>query len=265
MCVCLLWMLAGFAAAAQNPSDLFAKAPPAVDQALRQRVTPFFQAHVDGRFRQAEQYVAEESKDAFYEAEKRRCRSFEIVRINYEENFSKAGVVINCETEVLIPPKGLVAVRMPLASRWKVVDRDWYWYVESRPTVDSPFGKMTASPRSQGQGTPLPTGPSPADLAKMVTLDRNTLFFPPLSAGEAEIVVSNSMEGQVRVEIAPLSATDVKAEMDKTVIGGRGEGKLRVRYQPDASKPRQPGSSEEIRLTVQPISREYVVMVKFLQ
>ena len=59
-------------AAAQDPADLFRKAPPEVDDALRQRVTAFYQAHVDGKFRAADQFVAEDSKDAFFEAPKRR-------------------------------------------------------------------------------------------------------------------------------------------------------------------------------------------------
>ncbi|MBM3775494.1 MAG: hypothetical protein FJW37_10065, partial [Acidobacteria bacterium] len=50
-------------AAAQAPSDLFEKAPPEIDRALRERAARFYQAHVDGQFRKAEALIVEDSKD----------------------------------------------------------------------------------------------------------------------------------------------------------------------------------------------------------
>ena len=69
------WMLAAFVscavvAAQTKPTDIFEKAPPEVDNALRERVSKFFQAHVDGKFRLAEEVIAEDSKDFFYNMEK---------------------------------------------------------------------------------------------------------------------------------------------------------------------------------------------------
>ena len=54
-------------AAAQTATNPFDKAPPNVDDALKTRVTEFYQDHIDGKFRKAEQLVAEDSKDAFYD------------------------------------------------------------------------------------------------------------------------------------------------------------------------------------------------------
>ncbi len=256
---------AALAAPAQNPGDLFTQAPPVVDQALRERVRAFFQAHTDGKFRLADQYVAEDSKDAFFEADKRRCRSFEIIRISYEENFEKAAVVVNCETEMMMPPKGLVTLKMPVVSRWKVVNRDWSWYTEPRKVVDTPFGKMSAGSSSAGVAPAIPRGPSPEDLGKMVTLDRNTLLFLPDSAGSAEVVINNAMAGQVHVTVASMKGTDLKVEPDRMSINGNGEAKLNIRFNPDSSNPRGGGSSQEIRLMVQPINREFLITVKFLK
>src|SRR5262249_39351996 len=72
----------------QDPADLFSKAPPAIDEVLRSRITEFYQAHKEGKFRLAEKLVAEESKDIFFEADKRRCREFKIARVSYEEQFT---------------------------------------------------------------------------------------------------------------------------------------------------------------------------------
>ncbi|MBM3748697.1 MAG: hypothetical protein FJW34_23225, partial [Acidobacteria bacterium] len=87
----LLWL--------QNPADLFQKAPPAVDEAVRARVKQFFQAHVDGKFRAAAEVVAEDSQDAFFAANKPRCYSFEITKIEYLDEFTRATAVVACEMD----------------------------------------------------------------------------------------------------------------------------------------------------------------------
>jgi hypothetical protein len=48
-------------AAAQQPAELFSKAPPTVDAALRARISKFYQLHVESKFRQAEALVAEDT------------------------------------------------------------------------------------------------------------------------------------------------------------------------------------------------------------
>src|ERR1044071_5965016 len=79
---------------AQAPADLFHKAPPAVDEALRARIAKFYQLHVDSKFRQAEALVAEDSKDFFYSANKPKYLGFEIKQIIYSDDFTKARAVV---------------------------------------------------------------------------------------------------------------------------------------------------------------------------
>ena len=50
-----LMLTAGGFLAAQPASDLLEKAPPHIDKLLRERVRFFYQAHVDGKFRLADQ------------------------------------------------------------------------------------------------------------------------------------------------------------------------------------------------------------------
>src|SRR5260370_24279308 len=73
--------------------SLFDKAPPDVDEALRARITGFYQAHVDKKFRQADQFVAEDTKDFYYESNKPAYLSFNIGKITYSENFTKAKAI----------------------------------------------------------------------------------------------------------------------------------------------------------------------------
>src|SRR5262252_4422911 len=97
LCVCAASCLA------QSPADLFNRPPADVDKALRVRITEFYQDHVDGKFRQAEALVAEDTKDFFYSANKPKYLSFEIQRIDYSDGFTRAKATVLCEQYVLMP------------------------------------------------------------------------------------------------------------------------------------------------------------------
>src|SRR5580700_10515939 len=73
------------------------QAPPDVDQELRARVSGFYQNFLDDSYspRKAEPYVAEDTKDYFYNALKQKYQSFQIVKITYSDNFTKAVVVVS--------------------------------------------------------------------------------------------------------------------------------------------------------------------------
>ena len=90
-----------------------AKVPPEVDQALRARVAKFYQAHIDGKYRAADQLVAEDSKDAFFGMAKPHIKSFEIIRIDYSESFTKAEVALLCPADWFLRGQK-VAVKIPL-------------------------------------------------------------------------------------------------------------------------------------------------------
>jgi hypothetical protein len=83
--------------AASVPAQEKLAPPRELDAALRDRVQKFFQAHVDGKFRAADQYVAEESKDAFFSADKPRYLSFELASITYSDQFTRATALVTCE------------------------------------------------------------------------------------------------------------------------------------------------------------------------
>jgi len=66
-----LILLAILSCSAWAQSDNPFNRPPAdVDQALRARITEFFQFHVTGEYRKAEALVAEDTKDYFYDHNK---------------------------------------------------------------------------------------------------------------------------------------------------------------------------------------------------
>ena len=152
----VLLVLAVSIASAQVSSDLFEKAPPHVDEALRAKVTFFYQSHVDGKFRQADTVVHEDSKDAFFVADKEKYREFEIVKIQYEEDFTKARAVTAVGKDFFMPGAGKLPVTVPLTTFWKLEDGEWWWYVTpydgSRETA---FGTMKAGPDVEDTSSPF--------------------------------------------------------------------------------------------------------------
>src|ERR1035438_2675358 len=98
-------LFALFAAlACAQPNDPFKPKPPAdVDAALRARILEFFDLHVKGQFRKAEELVAEDTKDFFYSANKPKYLGCDLSSIDYSENFTKANAVMVCEIYIMEP------------------------------------------------------------------------------------------------------------------------------------------------------------------
>jgi hypothetical protein len=133
----------------QSFVNLFDKAPPHIEQALRERINFFYQMHVEGKFRQADQAVHEDSKDVFFGAEKRKYKGFKLVSITYEENYTKAKVVVEVDDEFLFLPGGRMPVKRPISSLWKYGDAQWWWHVipyNAEEGKDSPFGILKETP-----------------------------------------------------------------------------------------------------------------------
>src|SRR5580700_2741826 len=120
-------VLIGCSVGFSQTSDVFDKAPPEIDEALRARVDQFYQAHVKGKYSEAFPLVAEDFRDDFIGASKDQYKSCQTVRINYSENFTKASALESCKGEWRWRGH-VMPVTMPLTSYWKVVDGQWYWY-----------------------------------------------------------------------------------------------------------------------------------------
>jgi hypothetical protein len=220
--------------------------PPEVDAALRDRVQKFFQAHVDGKFRVADQYVAEESKDIFFSAEKPRYLSFEIASITYSDHFTRATATVNCEREIVMPMGGAFKMKFPRASLWKLIDGQWFWYVPQVDSVETPFGKMTPGPAVGSQAPPavdVSKGPTVADVLNMVTADRSDITLSPRQPS-AEAVFTNRMPGHVTLAITSPALPGLEAKFDRTELGPNEVAHLVVRTTAGQTGPQSPRTVE---------------------
>lgn len=200
-CACMLF-------AQDKPSETGPVPPPDVDAALRARISQFYQAHVDGKFRVADEVVAEESKDAFFAAAKPRYHSFQIVRINYSDNFTKADAVVFCKSDWFFNGKVSV-VNLPASSTWKVIDGKWFWYAVVSNEQKTPFGTMHFDTGKQSDGAqagPAPVIPGdPQVLAQRilqsVRTDKQALMLSGYEPSSGEVKITNGLQGSISIRV----------------------------------------------------------------
>ncbi len=224
-------LLAGLAAAQDNP---FNKPPADVDAALRARITEFYDLHVKGQFRKADALVAEDTKDYYFNGAKPKYMSFEISRIDYFDNYTRAKAVILCEMFIMMPGFADKPVKMPTPSAWKLEsDGKWYWYVDQTELRKTPFGMMVPGPDVKtvpGTATPvtaqLPQADMSADfLFRQVQVDKTEV---QLWAGDsAEVNVGNSAPGDMEVRVFSMPE-GVDARLPKTTLHANEKVKLKI-------------------------------------
>jgi hypothetical protein len=203
-----------FAAVIICSAACFAQSPQAdVDQALRARITEFYQDHVDGKFRQAEALVAEDTKDYYYSGNKPKFLSFEILRVEYSDNYTRAKVTTNCEQYIPLPEFAGKTFKLPMISYWKVIDGQWYWYIDPDILSQSPFGKVTIA-----KGTPSPSQvsiPNAEDVLRtmsaQVKADKDKVTLKP--GGSAQVTITNGAPGPVSISLmGKIPGVDIKLD-----------------------------------------------------
>lgn len=261
------WMLALLApcaivAAQTTPTDVFDKAPPQVDSALRERVSKFFQAHVESKFRAAEEVVADDSKDFFYNMEKQHYLGYEIVRINYTDNFTKATVVTTVEVEWRSPRIGVMRVKPPMTSLWRQEKGNWYWYVVPAKDWDTPWGKMHPGPDTaqQKQMAALFKGVSVEDVTRQVAIDKDAMTLSGYEPSNGEAIIANNLPGEIKLRLEAPPIIGMKVKLEKEVLKNGEQAKLSVHYDPPTKEPK---SASDIVIHVDPTGQVFHVKLTF--
>lgn len=248
---------------AQSPS--LDKAPQDVDDALRARIKTFYDLHVQRKFRQAEQLVADESKDDFYSMSKPEINDYRIANIEYSEKFTKAKALIVGKIKPTLPMFGSAQMDMPFASFWKMEDGKWCWYYNKDFARHTPFGDVKNPPdakqNSSGGPASLPSGPqiSIETLQSAVKVDRTEL---QIKMNETAIVnIKNTLSGTVSLQVgcpvAPLDRTGVKVELGSTTLKANESTTLKLTGEPGM----QPGTLT-LRISVSPTNQVIDLKVK---
>lgn len=125
------------------PQDPFQKAPPGVEEALRERVAKFYQCYVDGKVRQSEEYVLPDDRDAYYSVLKPHFFGFKILDVRFKENYTRANVAMLISQEIAIPGVQVLRTDVPRPSYWVLRDGTWYYTMASAKPGEiehTPFG-----------------------------------------------------------------------------------------------------------------------------
>jgi hypothetical protein len=246
--------------------------PPEVDEALRSRVTEFFQIHVDGKNpRKALDYVAEDTKDFYFAAQKMQLKSFKIEYIKYSADFTKAEVQTTAERRWRIRadlPESTSIV--PMSTTWKIEDGKWVWYRD-------PTAEVWATP--MGPSTPLKTNPneekkmpdvSPAALEKaakallnQATVDKTSITFVTDKAASDQVVFHNGYPGSVRIDLGQGSRPPgLKVELNKNNVNAGEDAVLKIEYEPIDKGPKTPVT---IQLMLEPFNTRFAITVTFAE
>jgi len=245
------------ATAAQNPS-IFKKAPPEVEEKLRARVTQFYSLYVEGKFRQAEALIAEESKDIFYAMQKAPVRSFQLEQITFDDGFQMATVMVACLSAA--PRTAAQGIWVPVNGQWKLENGDWRLLLKGRTTT--PFGPMKfEDPRSV---KPQPFTRPTLEMLKANALQvepKKVVFPKDLDGGASRLVtIQNNMAGVVHVEVHDPKVPGLALGLgDKNILPNQFT-RLEMIYSPPAEKIT---GTREVRLTLQPLNQEVVIQVEF--
>lgn len=216
--ISVLTVLAGIAFA-QDPADLFNKPPAKVDQALRSRITEFYDDHIKQQYRKADALVAADTKEFFYTQNKPAYLSCEIARIGYSDNFTRAKATMLCEQIIVMPGFTDKPMKVPFPSTWKLEKGKWFWYVDKEALRQTPFGKMTPGPGVPG-GLPTSLPQDPSAFLTLVKADRQTV---EIKAGATETVtITNSAPGNMDLAIeGHLPGIEATLDHSQLTIGDR--------------------------------------------
>ena len=249
---------------AQSPTDVFDKAPPAVEQALRDRVAIFLGAHISGKFRDAEAVVHEDSRDIYYNSQKSKYIGYEIVRINYSENFTRASVVTAVEMDWYTSRLGKMRVKPPLTTYWKIDNGLWWWYALPQTEWKTPFGTMHPGADAATPGAaPAPkyTVPDVNALYKQVEVSKTTITLSSWQPGEDTAEITNKMLGEISLKLEATGLPPgLSVRLSSETVPSGGTAKVHFQYQPPD---RTVKTTQTAVIRVQPTNQAFTFTIQF--
>jgi hypothetical protein len=232
----LLLLLPCTVAFAQT-SDLFNKAAPEVDEALRARVTLFYDAYISGKYSHALKVVAEDAVDDFMGATKDTYKSCEISKITYSDEFNKATVVTACKGELVWRGQRMPAT-LPLISNWKMVDGQWFWYAIRQTERRTPFGLSGIAPVPPGgeqRKTVIPPDPNALarEILSQVSIDKTAVELRQSQLSQGEVHVTNKMPGPITLSVDKLPVAGMNVKIDSPEVPSGGKATITFLYDPN--------------------------------
>lgn len=251
----------------QSPNDLLEKAPPDIDEALRARVTRFFQAYVDGNYNGAFDTVAKESKNAYFLASKYTCTKFEIVKITYSEKFTRASTLVACDSDFAAHGYR-IPTKIPITSFWKMIDGVWYWYTVPKTEETTPWGTMKGGPGTPGEQASAPVMtptlpnrmPTLEEIVGMVAFDKHNVRLSSYEPASDVVTITNNMPGQITLALDYLPMPGFTAKIDRTTLKSREHAKITLECKPEDKAAKR---ALDVYVKVAPLNQSIPIHIVF--
>jgi hypothetical protein len=246
---------------AQPATDLFDKAPPAVEEALKVRLATFLDAQMAKKYRLADDMVAEDSKDAFFGADKLSCKSWQYVKATFTDQFTKANVLFTCDA--LMSHAGQhVPVKIPMSSTWKIVDGQWFWYLVPSESVQTPWGTMKGGPDKDAK-TPAANAfkiPKPEEIFDQIKLSKATVDLSGFRETSDEVTVTNGTPGKITLDLQHDTLAGLEASLDRKELKPGESATVSVKFKPAG---RIPQPVMDLGVRVEPFNHLFNIRIRF--
>jgi hypothetical protein len=243
-------------------------APSEAESRLRERVGKFYSLLQEGRtsvksLRQAEELVAEDSKDQYYVARKPIIGEFHISSVELIEGGQKAKVVLTAKVTVMMVGAGPQEFQVSVKSTWKMENGEWMFYMDPVSLEQTPFGKMYTEKSGAAPGPPpdlaalMANKPSVASLQSKVKIDRTSVVLTP-DAPVQFVTISNELSGSIDISMDDLSKRipGLTVSLGASRVEGGKSTQVKLEAKPGVTV------SGTVHLFVAPLGNEFDVQVK---
>jgi hypothetical protein len=252
-----LSFLCGVALAQTQPSNPFDKPPADVDAALRSRVTEFYNLHMAGKYRQAEQLVAEDAKDTFYSAGKPDIKEFRLTDVSYSDEYKKAKVTVVAKMPMTFMGTGMKVMEAPFPSYWKIDGDKWCWYIPNDPERMTPFGKINPKTGEMGKNSDGSAAFKPVDLSTIAVAVKADRLSIKMGSPEEKVKLTNTLPGSVTLALSEKSFSGLAVTLDRMELQNGESAVLTV-----TPKPEGPRTRLTIGVLVKPTNQVISIEVK---
>jgi hypothetical protein len=249
-------------ALAQESGKAFQKAPPGVEEALKARVMQFFDMQQEGKFRQAESMVCEDTKDFYYNMDKQRHKGSQFVKLFFEDGYKQAKAQVNLDID-LNTMNGAFPAKFPMMSYWRVENANWCYFIpkQNQDFYPTPFGLMKRDPNAP-RGSSPPAAPM-VDVAKLkasVKPSKTELDLPAFRESSHQVELQNTLPGQVELSFSAPPLEGLKVTLDKPLLQPGETAILRFEYKPVSRNPLPPVT---VRVTAGPLNQQIDIRLLF--
>ncbi|HEY7333982.1 MAG TPA: hypothetical protein VH639_03795 [Bryobacteraceae bacterium] len=267
-------LLLPLAALAQTPAP---EAPREVDQALRARVTEFFQDLVDAKFVDALDLVAADTKNDYFASAKTPVKEFRIRDVKYASGFEKAAVTLDVKRlwkfSISAGQDTEAVADVPMTTTWKLEKGKWVWSNETQsdawvtPMGASDVPLLKKNPDGTISGMPSKLTQDVVDAAarkilQQTGLDKSEVTLATDKPSSERVVFHNGAQGSIRLELHAPQFPGLNVKVDKTDVNFGEDAALQISYDPPAGGGPAPESTS-VYFVVIPFDQPYQIKVNF--